>query len=102
MENFLTTVLTGNIGTVILIIILWKSGLLKYLLNKNGERDLNDGQPITTIREIANQVGRLEQHYNSDTTVLLQDIKICLREQTLKLDKISDNITFIKARINGK
>ena len=102
MENFLTTILTGNIGTVILIIILWKSGVLKYLLNKNGERDLNDGQPITTIKEVANSVAKLEQHYNSDTTILLQEIRNCLKEHSLKIDKISDNITFIKARINGK
>ncbi len=99
-ETLLTTLIGGNIGTVILVLILWKSGVLKFLLN--GKRDFNDGQPITTLSEVATTVAKLEQHFNNDTTILLQDIKRELENHSNKLDKISDGITYLKARINGR
>ena len=88
------TIISGNIGTLILVLILWRSGLLKFLVNKNGENN--------QLKDVSETVVKLEQHFNSETTVLLQDIKNELREHTQKLDKISDGITYLKARSNGK
>ena len=99
MENILTTLLTGNIGTVIIVIILWKSGVLKYLLN--GKRNFDDGQSLTTITEVANTVAKLEYHFNNETTIILQEIKYELREQNQKLDKISDGVIFIKEKLKN-
>ena len=95
MENqLITQLITGNIGTIVLVLILWRSGLLKFLVNKNGEND--------KLKDVSDTVAKLEQHFNSDTTILLKDIKNELRDQTQKLDKISDGITYLKARSNGQ
>lgn len=98
--EILQTILTGNIGTVIIVLILWKAGILKFLLN--GKRNYNDGQPLTTLQDVASTVAKLEQHFNEDTTILLRSIQTELQEQTGKLDKISEGIVWIKARINGR
>lgn len=95
MENqLITTLIGGNLGTLILVLILWRSGLLKFLINKNGENG--------KIKDVAETVKKLEEHFNSETTAILQDIKNELREHGQKLDKISDCVIFIKARINNK
>ena len=98
--NFITQLITGNVGTLILVLILWRSGLLKYLLN--GKRNYDDGQPLTTLTEVASTVAKLEEHFNNETTSLLQKIASELHENSQKLDKISDGIIYLKARINNK
>lgn len=99
MENLATTIISGNIGTVVLVLILWKAGVLKFLLN--GKRNFDDGQPMTTIQEVANTVAKLEQHFNNDTTTLLTEINQQLREHGQKLDKISDGVIYLKAKVKN-
>ena len=101
MENLLQEVIIGNVGTVILVLILWRSGILKYLLNGRKERNFDDGQPMTTIQEVANTVAKLEQHFNNDTTTLLTEINQQLREHGQKLDKISDGVIYLKAKVKN-
>lgn len=91
MENLLTSILTGNIGTVALILILWKSGLLRYLLNKNGKEN-----------DMSETMTKLEQHYNHETTEILNRIDDKLGDNNDKLDKILENTIYLKARLNGK
>lgn len=93
MELF-QTILTSNIGTVIIVLILWKAGILKFLLNKNGENN--------QLKDMSETVQKLEQHFNSDTTVLLTEINQQLREHGQKLDKISDGVIYLKVKSNGK
>ena len=80
MTDLLTNLLAGNLGTLLLALILWKSGLLKYLLN--GKKD--NGQ----MNELIDKMDKLECHYNSDTTAILQDIKQELRDVNQKLENI--------------
>lgn len=80
------TPLLGNIGTVIVLIILWKSGLLKFVLElKNGNSK-------------EDRMEKLEQHFNHELTDALNRIERKLE----KLDEIAENIVYIKARQNGK
>ena len=94
MKNELaTTLITGNIGTVVLVLILWRAGVLKFLLNgkkENGE-----------LQNLTNTMNKLEQHFNSDTTVLLTEINQQLREHGQKLDKISDVVIYLKAKVKN-
>jgi hypothetical protein len=94
METLLQQIITSNIGTIIIVLILWRSGLLKFLINKNGGNN--------QLKDVSETVAKLEQHYNSETTILLTEITQQLREHGQKLDKISDGITWLKAKSNGK
>ena len=102
MEQIITTLITGNIGTAVIVLIFWKSGLLKYLLMNNKDIEYRNGQPLTTIREVADKMTRLERHYNHETTDILQGIRDELRLQNQKLDRVLENSIFIRARLNGK
>ena len=77
------TPLLGNIGTVILLIVLWKSGVLKFLLDKNGNGKKDD------------RLDTLEAHFNHEITEALLRIE-------KKLDDIVENTIIIKTKINGK
>jgi hypothetical protein len=105
MENLTASSIFGSIssiGTLILVLILWRSGLLKYLLNGKKERNFDDGQSLITIKELADKMTRLECHYNEETTALLQDIKEEIRQHGLKLDRVVENTIWIQAKMNGK
>lgn len=95
--ELLTSVLTGNIGTLVILLILWKSGLLKYLMNGN-KKDF-DGHSIPELYEI---MSKLETHYNNDTTILLQDIREEIKEVSRKLERNYEIMMHIKSRLNGK
>lgn len=82
MEKLLE-LLTGNIGTVILLLILWKSGLLKFLVerkNGNGEARRNEdlGAKLTLITD--NHLTHLQDG--------MKDLSKLQAEQCDKLDRI--------------
>ena len=90
MENILTTILTGNISTVIIVLILWKAGVLKYLLDaKKGNGEL---QAINATMQ------ELKEHYNDAITPVLKDIKSILEKHSDKLDQINENVVWLKAK----
>ena len=93
MEQLFTQILTGNIGTIIIVLILWRSGVLKYLLN---------GKSTDNSSELLNTMERLEKHYNLETTSALNSINLELHEISQKMSTISENIVYIKAKLNNK
>ena len=94
--EFVQQLLTGNIGTVILLIILWKTGLLKYLLSmKNGNGD------NSAMEELTEKVDLLATNHFHEANESLKRIENLLEKMDRRGEKISDDITYIKARTNG-
>lgn len=60
-----TTLVSGNIGSVVILIVLWKSGLLKYLLDKkNGAEEAkqnDEGFHIKIAENLGGINAKLEQ-----------------------------------------
>ena len=102
--EFLTNILTGNIGTAIIALILWRSGLLKELLGKNGNGDKGQKladevaevlatnhfhELVPTLNRINDTLGRIEkgqEKHDEKEMPILQDI--------------SKGITYLEAKSN--
>lgn len=105
--DILSSILTGNIGTAIIALILWRSGLLKELLNiKNG-----NGKDTKKIAEdVAEVLSTNHLHKvieNSDKSVvllqeILDEVKEHSRSEIPLLNEITKGIAIIQAKQNGK
>lgn len=82
----LISLFSGNIGTLIFALVLWKSGMLKYLMEqKNGNGN----------KQLTSKIDELKQHFNEDTSLILQRIE-------KRLDDVVDGINYIKGKLDDK
>ena len=89
MTEFLTPLL-GNIGTVTLLILIWKSGLLKYILEmKNGNgRD----------HKLQDYINEEQKEFNRSMN---EHARVANNEMSEVKDRLS-NLEVGQARIEGK
>lgn len=69
-----TTLVSGNIGSAVILIVLWKSGLLKYLLEKkNGNGHTNGDHQLYEYRldEYSKNLEKLTETANHNFTSLV-------------------------------
>ena len=83
--------IVGNIGWVIGIVILYKTGVLSMLLKKNGKEE-----------SIMNELEDLKSNHLHEITDGLKRIEDGQNRNYEKLVEIAEGIVHIKARINGK
>jgi len=91
MEQILTQVVSGNIGTMVIILILWRTGFLKELLKngKNGNGEVAElKEQIATLQDnhlhtLGEKMDRFIESmasHNAKEIVILEDIKESLKK----------------------
>ena len=67
----------SGIAAVIMLIVAYKSGLLGFLMG---------GKEKGTYQGLADQMKQLQQHYNHDTTALLEQMIVNQKDMLNKLE----------------
>lgn len=101
MESLLTNLISGNIGTAIIALILWRSGLLKALMGaKNGNGDYKAlGEKIDLLA--TNHIHSVNDNL-CDVADTLKRIESHLEKHGDKLDSVKENVIVLKAKLlNG-
>ena len=75
MEEILQQILTGNIGLVIIVLILWRAGVLRFLLTKNG-----NGNSSREIEELKQQLELLTENHLHQLQEGITSIKSCQKD----------------------
>ena len=88
MEEIIASAITGNIGAMVLLVILWRIGFFKKNINGNG---------------LEKKIDAISDNHLHEIIELLKDSREEQRSHGYKLDKVVDNTIFIKAKLtNGK
>jgi hypothetical protein len=69
--------LSGNIGAVVILLVLWKSGLLKYLVERKngGEKDLNGNSVGKRNVDISAKLDLITDNHLEHVQVGIDEIK---------------------------
>ena len=92
--NEILNLATGNLGSILILFFLWKSGFLKDIgVLKNGNGD---------YKRLQEEVSLIKDNHLHEINETLKRIENGQRNHIEKTDKVSENLIYIKARLNGK